>query len=204
MRFANYTCAKFPCCGDFTAWYQTEGDKENVSMLTSLSSFSKRAGADIRSVPSVGCQSTCISVCLSVCLCIPVTCAHTHTQSCGGKDRSTASNVSESIYCQLFMSQVQGAVGLHLWLIVFTGKNSSRSFTWETAALFSNRWYWGIFLSLWPFKKLKFWCLIFCATFMIIIKKSQYHCLRLHNLYTFQILFLIFKDLLCSFQFECI
>lgn len=171
MRFANYTCAKFPCCGDFTAWYQTEGDKETVSMLSSLSSFSKGPEADIRSMPSVGCLSTCTHIYLYICIYIYISAYlwHVHTTTVVAKKEQQLPKCQSSIYCELFMSQVQGAVGLRLWLFS-TAKNSSRSFTWERVAFFRNHWFWVVFLSLWPFKKLHFWCLIFCATFMIMAK----------------------------------
>lgn len=74
---------------------------------------------------------------------------HTHAAVVTKKDQQLP-KCQSSIYCQLFMSQVQGTVGLHLWLFS-VGKNSSKSFTWERVALFRNHWFWVIFLSLWHY-----------------------------------------------------
>lgn len=108
---------------------------------------------------------------LSVCLSIYLSLHTCDLCNCGGKERWTAYKVPEQQLLPALHASGTRCCRIESLIDYFsTGKNSSRSFTWERVALFRNYWFWVIFLSLWPFKKWKFWCLIFCATFMVIIK----------------------------------
>lgn len=94
---------------------------------------------------------------------------HRHICSHSGRERMEASKMPEQSLLPAFC--VPGTRSHRIAsLIIFHRAEQQQEFYRTELLLLRNYWFRVIFLSLWPLKGLNFWCLICCATFMIMIK----------------------------------